>query len=603
MTPAVLHLHTYFLFPFSINREAASLGHGEDWKGERYWINGLDRCIAAYGAPERCGTIGRLGYWQRAPYARSDMESPGYQDMVFFHPFVRRIFFDTEDQSGSAGSREALIRCYRIPLDGRRVFYKAEDTRERRGCVQVTDLRLYLFANGMGILSLGVEASNLSAKDALWINEAMRKIYPSSGRQLREGRVPHRFWLTIEQDGREETIVEEGFDKCRMIGFQPPLSAIIRSLIYFLNYDKYEYEQLLDERMIVYSYLAIDPSTVPADFIGSERCQVLLSRFLYVDNLSDNYRYEPDFTREQMNAHVYRRWAHEGTYYGFTSYSNVTLALGVYDRGEHVSQEGFLIHRMFDTRYYLMAIVALFYRASLLDFAQKTALVSRRLYRDQESGAISRDNIEIANALRAEFLHFSNYWYFEELANKDEEIEHFDLQCRAYRIGAMRAEVEQEIEKLNASLFEYHQRRSTEAVNRLALVSIVFGFGAVVTGFFGMNFAGHFEQLFFNPEAGSATTHYLALIAVSLLALGALAFGAYLIVSHPADYRDILLRLRKKTRQAFPLVPLEKIPLATASRLAAYGAVRASVPTTHLPRDHGWWRAGQLELGAGSRPF
>jgi hypothetical protein len=174
-----------------------------------------------------------------------------------------------------------------------------------------------------------------------------------------------------------------------MMGFQPPLSAIIRSLIYFLNYDKYEYEQLLDERMIVYSYLAIDPSTVPADFIGSESCQVLLSRFLYVDNLSDNYRYEPDFTREQMNSYVYRRWAHEGTYYGFTSYSNVTLALGVYDRGEHVSQEGFLIHRMFDTRYYLMAIVALFYRASLLDFAQKTALVSRRLYRDQEGGAIS----------------------------------------------------------------------------------------------------------------------------------------------------------------------------------------------------------------------
>jgi hypothetical protein len=211
----------------------------------------------------------------------------------------------------------------------------------------------------MGILSLGVEASNLAAKEALWINEAMRKIYPSSGRQLREGRAPHRFWLTIEQDGREETIVDEGFDKCRMMGFQPPLSAIIRSLIYFLNYDKYEYEQLLDERMIVYSYLAIDPSTVPADFIGSESCQVLLSRFLYVDNLSDNYRYEPDFTREQMNSYVYRRWAHEGTYYGFTSYSNVTLALGVYDRGEHVSQEGFLIHRMFDTRYYLMAIVGL----------------------------------------------------------------------------------------------------------------------------------------------------------------------------------------------------------------------------------------------------
>ncbi len=557
MTPGVLHLHTYFLFPFGIDKEIVSRGHGEEWKGERYWIDGLDRCIAAYGVPERCGVIGKLGCWQRAAYVRSDMDSPAYQDMVFFHPFVRRVFFDA-GESGPPGSREALIRCYRIPLDGRRVCYKAEDARGRGGCVQVTDLRLFLFANGMGILSIGVEASNIPAREALWINEAMRKIYPSSGRQLREGRAPNRSWLTVEQDGREEMIVEERFEDCRLVGAEPPLSALVRSLIYFLDYDKHEYEQVLDERMILYSCATMDPATVPPDFTASEAYKILLSRFLYVDHLGDNYRYEPEFTRGQMDAHVYRRWAHEGTYYGFTSYSNITLALGVYDRGEHMSKEGFLIHRMFDTRYYLMAIVALFYRACLLDFAQKTALVSRRLYRDQETGAISRENIEMANALRAEFLHFSNYWYFEELANKDEEIEHFTHQCHAYRIGAMRAEVEQEIEKLNASLFEYNQRRSTEAVNRLAMVSIVFGFGAVVTGFFGMNFGGHFARLFFNPDHGSPTLHYVAMVAVTLLALGALTFGAYLIVAHPTDYRDILLPLRKKTRRGFRWHRLKK---------------------------------------------
>src|SRR5437867_2876752 len=220
------------------------------------------------------------------------------------------------------------------------------------------------------------------------------------------------------------------------------------------------------------------------------------------------------------NLPIMARILHLHTYFLFPfAIDKEVASLG---HGEHTSKEGFLIHRMFDTRYYLMAIVALFYRACLLDFAQKTALVSRRLYRDQETGAISRENIEIANALRAEFLHFSNYWYFEELANKDEEIEHFSHQCHAYRIGAMRAEVEQEIEKLNASLFEYNQRRSTEAVNRLAMVSIVFGFGAVVTGFFGMNFGGHFARLFFNPDGTSPALHYVAMLAVTLLALGAL---------------------------------------------------------------------------------
>ena len=46
--------------------------------------------------------------------------------------------------------------------------------------------------------------------------------------------------------------------------------------------------------------------------------------------------------------------------------------------------------------------------------------------------------------------------------------------------------------------------------------------------------------------------------AAALLALGALAFGAYPIVSHPADYRDILLPLRKKTRRRFRSFRLKK---------------------------------------------
>ena len=557
MAPSLLHLHTYFFFPFAIERETVSKGRVE-WQKQRYWINGLDQCIAAQSQPERCGVIHRLGVWQRSSYVRSDMDSPAYQDMVFFHPFVRRIFFDVTEES-SSDDREALIRCYRIPLDGeRKVFFGAADARGRRASVQVTDLRLFLFANGMGILSIGIEAPNVSVHDALWINEAMRKIYPSSGRQLREGRGPNHVWLAIEQDGREEIVVEERFEQCRMVGFQPPLSAVICALLYFLDYSRHEYEQLLDERMIVYSYAALDTSSVAPAFEQSEAYETLLSRFLYVDHDGPDFRYEPAFTRGQMQEHVYRRWAHEGTYYGFTSYSNVTLCLGVYDRGEHAVREGFLIHRMFDTRYYLMAIVALFYRATLLDYAQKTALVSRRLYRDQESGKISRENVEIANALRAEFLHFSNYWYFEELANKDEEIEHFTLQCRAYRVGAMKAEVEQEIEKLNVSLHTYNQTRSTEAVNRLAVLSLIFGFGAVVTGFFGMNFGGLFSQIFFEPMPEYVPVHQFAIIAVALMALGAVAFGVYLIAANPADYRDIVLPAQKKPRRRLRWFSLKK---------------------------------------------
>lgn len=478
--------------------------------------------------------------------------------MVFFHPFVRRIFFDVNDGQESL-DREALMRCYVIPLDpSQKVELHAEDANGRRASLRITDLRLFLFANATGILSVGAEARDLPARDALWINEQMRKIYPTSGRQLREGRAPNRYWLTVGGDGDEHTIVEDRYEGSRMQGFQPPLSRIVRALLYFIDYDQYDYEQLLDERMIVYSYAAVDPASVPPDFAGSEACQHLLSRFLYVDHYGEGYRYDEAFVREEMRHKVYRRWAHEGTFYGFTSYSNVTLTLGEVDRGEHRIAEGCLIHRMFESRYYLMSIIALFYRAALLDFEQKTALVSRRLYRDQEFGRITRDNLEIADALRAEFLHFSNYWYFAELANKDEEIEHFAMMCGAYRVGQMKGHVEQQIEKLNASLHEYHASRSTEAVNRLAVVSIIFGFGALVTGFFGMNFGGEFSRLFFEPEADLAWVHWLSLSAVTLMAIGALAFAIYLVVTNPVDYRDILIPGRRKLRSRLRWFSLKK---------------------------------------------
>ncbi len=547
MAVALLHLHTYFLFPFSIDRETVANEHAAQWKTKAQWIDGLDEWIHWHATAGKSPVVSRLGCWQRAAYARADMDSLAYQDMVFFHPFVRRVFFDISDKSAAAGEREALIRCYRIPLDGpRTLWYKAEDARGRKAAVQVTDLRLFLFANGMGILSIGVEARDISTREALWINEQMRKIYPSSGRQLREGRAPNRYSLALEEAGQETVVAEEKFEACSMIGFQPPLSKVISGLLYFLDYEKREFEQLLDERMIVYTCATVDPASAPPDFARSEEYQHLLSWLLYVDHQARSFRYEPDFIREQMRAHLYARWAHEGTYYGFTSYSNVTASIGVGDRGEHVVTEGDLIHRMFDTRYYLMAIVALFYRATLLDFAQKTALVARNLFHDQERGGLSPANVLIARALRAEYLHFSNHWFFDELANKDEETEHFEKQCRAFRVASMRTEVEQEIEKMNASLNEYYQNRNTEAVNRLAMVSMILGAGAVITGFFGMNFGREFGALFFDPTADPAMVHYLAVAFVSVFALGAVAFAIYLVVSNPAAYRDILLPTRSK---------------------------------------------------------
>lgn len=532
----VLQQKTYFLFPFVIDKEVVASAHPDFWPPLRSWIDGLDDWLRS----ENCATASpirtRLGGWRRASYSEFDLDSSAYQDMVFFHPFVRRVFFDTK-----TGDQATLLRVYEMMLPQTLpLLWKAHDVRGRSCSVPVTDLRLFLFANGVGILSIGVERADCTVREALWMNEMMRKVYPTSGRQRREGRVPARSLLTVG----EETLAEETFESGAIIQFQPPLSKLIQSLLYFLNYETLEYEQIFDERMIPYSYMAVDPG-----FGTQENVEHLFSRFLYVDRDGEGFRYDPAFTREQMREHCYTRWAHEGTYYGFTRYSNVTLALGVKDRGLHQMEEGNLIDRMFSGRYYLMAIVALFYRATLLDFAENVALVSRRLYENLAVGRLEQVNVEIATDLRNEFLNFSNYWYFDELANKDEEIEHFQMQCRAYRVEELRAQIEQELANMNAALNEHNQQRSTEAVNRLAMLSMIFGAGAVLTGFFGMNFGHVFERYLFKPEADTVQVHLGAVAMVTLITVSIILLGVYLVAVNWRDYRYILRARNAPTRR------------------------------------------------------
>lgn len=534
MAPDLLHLHTYFLFPFSIDKPSVMENHSAIWAGRQHFLDGLDDWLAAHRDVPICA---QLGHWKRAAYTHFDVDSPAYQDMVFFHPVVRHVFFDTQ---GIPASQESLIRCFHISLDNKVLWFEAEDRKGRSASVRVTDLRLFLFANGIGILSIGVEAWGISSEQALWINESMRKVYPSSRRQLREGRFPARLALVVENEAERRVLAEERFDNCNMIGFLPPLSRTISSLLYFADYQKQEFEPVLDERMIVYTYAAIDPGTIAEDYVDSEDYEILLSRFLYVDRAGADYRYDRNFIRMQMDRQLYRRWAHQGTYYGATSYSQITVCLGNFDCDEHELAEGFLIHRMFDGRYYLMAMVALFYRATLLFFSEWTAQVSKTLYLDQQDGKLSTENIQLANALRAEFLHFANHWYFDELANKEEEIDHFILMCREFRTEIIKHEIEEEVEKLNASLHNYYQFRNTEAVNRLAMLSLIFGAGAVLTGFFGMNFARDFGRLFFEGDPRLPWVHFAAVAFVTLGAFGALLFGIYVVLANWHDYKEIL---------------------------------------------------------------
>ena len=100
----LLHLHSYFLFPFAIDKGAIMQTHPQCWRDRSDWITGLDEWIASQTEQSRPP----LGGWWRAAYDRFDLDSAAYQDMVFFHPFVRRVFFDSRNIGNGADGRQAL---------------------------------------------------------------------------------------------------------------------------------------------------------------------------------------------------------------------------------------------------------------------------------------------------------------------------------------------------------------------------------------------------------------------------------------------------------------------------------------------------------------
>jgi hypothetical protein len=150
-------------------------------------------------------------------------------------------------------------------------------------------------------------------------------------------------------------------------------------------------------------------------------------------------------------------------------------------------------------------------------------------------------HIQFATRLMADFHYFNNYWFFDELTTKDEELEHFQLYCAAYRIAPMKASIEDQIEKLAAYIDRLYALRNSDAVNRLAMISVLLGIGALITGYYGMNIP-HLGDFLKSNEFS-----LWSMVATTLMTIASVAFIIYIVGFNWLDYRASILphRYRK----------------------------------------------------------
>ncbi len=527
-------LYTYFLLPFALDKEAIQADHPQAWPRGTRWIDGMDRWIAGEGDSQAQRGSANPGRWKRATLTNFEFESTAYSDLLFFNSIVRHVFFDT-DIGRQLDQQENQLRCYTIDSDpSTRLWFEGSDALGEGGRAQVTDLRLYLSGQGTGILSIGVSMDGIDAASGLWVNRRLRKLYPADGDSLREGRTPNYMALRREDASRIETIAEERFEKVAMIGFYPPLPNTIKSLLYFADYSLEEYAPVCDENMLVYSYAQLPGKEDP-----NQNLEELIEDFLYLHHKhAEPVRYES---------------AANTALFGFTGHSCSVLQLGTSVACNQVSGTSFDgtgvvkslesnpdLARAFHTHYYMMMIIALFYRAVLLDFNERSALVSRRLLQDQQVRRLTPRSIDMVNDLRTEFLNFSSYWHFDDLSSKQAGNDFFRRLCSEYRIGEMKEQLSSELRHMGEYVYNYYQLRNTDAVNRLAMLSLIFGGGAVLTGFFGMNFGREFTKVVFEGEDGGFFVHWFMIVVVCSFVFGSLLLGTFVVLRNWRDYLTIL---------------------------------------------------------------
>ena len=104
----------------------------------------------------------------------------------------------------------------------------------------------------------------------------------------------------------------------------------------------------------------------------------------------------------------------------------------------------------------------------------------------------------------------------------------------------MKATQTQDLSHMGDFVYNFYQLRNTEAVNRLAMLSLIFGAGAVLTGFFGMNFSREFGELIFEGKGANALLHYGLVALVSGVVVGSLSLGMFVLLRNWRDYLTIL---------------------------------------------------------------
>ena len=386
--PQVSKWATFFLYPFSFPAQQKDTF-----------------CAALQKAADR---------WQPFEFLPQDYKEH-FDELAYFFPSTRK-FLTEQIAHFESRLQDALLELYTSNDEAPKPTYNDI-------APKLVQVRLHLFPLGIGILSLRIEGTTpLPFGRLLDFNADFRYLTKAYKIQT----LPQIALATKLEHVPKDSPSQSGLllildDFLREIGGVPPL-------------------QLLDNRLIVYSYAALKRDSP----LQGYDLDALFFKFLFVDKTSEPLP-DADFRCELLARHEYRRWSKytadsspQSVRFGFSRYSGVVMG-----------QEGWffdeLVFQHFRTMYYDMALILLFHRTALLKLSYDLSRVDIESQDSLERRARVRQ-------LRAQVLEFTNRYWFGEITNQDQGIEMFDCWKNALRTEDLFDEVQAELQEYDNQL-------------------------------------------------------------------------------------------------------------------------------------------------------
>ena len=442
----------------------------------------------------------------------------GYEEFVYFLPYVQRFLYGVGDEG--RGAQSSLYTFQRHDLKEVRV--RTEPGADEIS-LRVQRARLYFFYDiDIALAVLEVAGENIPLDTAVDIMDRFGRPYPPAWEPNGQGaHCLHsvEFW-GCDATGAPALLSRSDYgDREKYLDLvrnqrQTPLSLhweyFLSPLIpAYLPGGVMKYYQIENKRIPIMSYLSFD------DPHALSRGDMVRIGFAAKWGDSATLPYAAGFLAGFEREYAYDRYwdadhpeAGMNTRYFFCGVGFAMIT-------GHQPHDPLL--RQFRHQFFQIGLIAHFHKAALLSLSNRFSRAVERLnVRDFES--VQQFKKHVRETLEV-FLRFNHRYWFHEISTQVQASDFFKRWSHQLGSDALYNEVREEARDINEYLDTDRARKQTDNAMRLTVVSACGMLGTVVTGFLGMNLYAHADLPTFDK----------LLIFVAVL-VPTIALGVYAVV-------------------------------------------------------------------------